>query len=395
MGDASERLDQERSEARPAIDPGRVTDVHCHVGLLGDTHPEWGQMSTWYRNQPVFKAMMLYGRMEADEASDATLRAATEEAICNSRLGHVVCLAIDPVYDVDGRRREDLSHFWVDNDYILDLQRTVGEKVLLGASVHPYDPAFQERVRHYVDRGAVLLKWLPSAQRFDLAHPKVRAALEFLATARRGRALPLLLHVGPEYAIPSSDPQAASYDYLSWDWRDALRNRLVTSGHRVYQPKTQAIHANLRAGLDAGAVIIFAHCGLPYYARTRLGRFIEHGELRTIRRYLQDYPADAPRQRGRCYTDVSALVTPFRRSYFDEIRQLPPGSLLFGSDFPTPVFELSAGLGEALSDLWAALRGELDRLLIPEDNLLDVNLRELEHYFPGHPMFTNFESVLR
>lgn len=383
---------QEESVARPAGDPARVTDVHCHVGLLGEARPEWGRMSGWYRRQPVFRAMMLYGRLDPAEVSDATLRACTEEAIRTTCLGHVVCLAIDPVYDLEGRRREDRSHFWVDNEYILDLRQTLGDKVLLGASVHPYDPAFGERVRHYVDEGAVLLKWLPSAQQFDLAHPKVGAALKFLATARHGRPLPLLLHVGPEYAIPSSDPRTASYDYLSWDWRDGLRNRL-SAGSRIHRPDTWSIHANLRAGLDAGAIVIFAHCGLPYYAQTRLGRLLEHGELRTIRRYLQEYPANAPEGRGRCYADLSAMVTPFRRSYFGAIRRLPPESLLFGSDFPTPVFELSAGPGEALSDLKAALRGELDRLLIPQDNLLDVNYRELQHYFPGHPMFTNFASL--
>jgi uncharacterized protein len=386
-GSASERTPQ------TAVDPGRITDVHCHVGLLGDSHPEWGGMSTWYRRQPVFRAMLLYGRLDAAQVSDAALRACTEEAIGSSRLGHVVCLAIDPVYGLDGRRREDLSHFWVDNDYILDLQRSLGEKVLLGASVHPYDPAFQQRVLHYVDKGAVLLKWLPSAQQFDLAHPKVGAALRFLATARHGKPLPLLLHVGPEYAIPSTDPRTASYDYLSWDWRDALRNRLQSSKLRVHKPDTRGIRANLSAALNAGAAIIFAHCGLPYYVRTRLGRIFEHGELRTIRRYLREYPAWAPGTRGRCYADLSAMVTPFRRSYFPALRRLPPESLLFGSDFPTPVFELSAGLGEALSDLKAALDGELDRLLVPQDNLLDVNHRELEHYFPGHPMFTNFESL--
>jgi uncharacterized protein len=386
-GSADERMPQ------APVDPARVTDVHCHVGLLGDAHPQWGRMSSWYRSQPVFKAMLLYARLDAGQVSDAALRAGTEDTIRTSRLGHVVCLAIDPVYDLDGRRREDLSHFWVDNDYILDLQRTLGEKVLLGASVHPYDPAFRERVLHYVDKGAVLLKWLPSAQQFDLAHPKIAAAMRFLATARHGRPLPLLLHVGPEYAIPSTDPRTASYDYLSWDWRDALRNRLQAPGRRVHKPDTRGIRANLRAGLDAGAVIVFAHCGLPYYARTRLGRFLEHGELRTIRRYLREYPTGTGVRRGRCYADLSAMVTPFRRSYYPALRRLPPESLLFGSDFPTPVFELSAGLGEALSDLQAALLGELDRLLVPQDNLLDVNHRELEHYFPGHPMFTNFESL--
>ena len=88
--------------------------------------------------------------------SDRTLRDATEKAIDGSKLDHVVCLALDPVYDPKGQRREDLSHMWVDNDYILDLQHSLGEKVLLGASAHPYDPNFKNRVKKYIDRGAVL-----------------------------------------------------------------------------------------------------------------------------------------------------------------------------------------------------------------------------------------------
>jgi hypothetical protein len=382
-------------QRQPAPDPQGVTDIHCHVGLLGDKHPEWGQMSPSYQEQPVFKAMLIYGRLDEDEVCDATLRTSTEEAIAGSHVGHVVCLALDPVYDLEGTQHKDLSHVWVANEYILELQKTLGGKVLLGASVHPFDPAFKERVVDYVNKGAVLLKWLPSAQQIDLAHSKVRDALEFLATARNGKPLPLLLHIGPEYAIPSMDPRTASYDYLTWTWMDELRNRWRSADDRLYPVKKDKIRANLQAGLDAGAVIIFAHCGLPYFAPRRLRRFLEHSELRTIRRYLKGYPAGRGDGKGRCYADVSALITPFRRSYFPAIRRLPPQSLLFGSDFPTPVFELSAGLGEVLQDLAAALEGELERVLVPEDNLIDVNYRELQHIFPGHPMFRNFEDLLR
>jgi hypothetical protein len=348
-----------------------------------------------YQQLPVFQGLLIYGGLDPDQVSDASLRASTEEAISSTHLGHVVCLALDHVYDAQGKPQPDRSNVWVDNEYILDLQRTLGDKVLLGASVHPYDPNFQERVLHYVDEGAVLLKWLPSAQQIDLADPRVRDALQFLATARHGQPLPLLLHVGPEYAIPSTDPRTTSYDYLTWTWRDALKDRFRAPGERLYPVRGKEIQANLEAGLDAGAVIIFAHCGLPYFTPRWLGRFFEHSELRTVRRYLEKYPADGPNGHGRCYADVSALVTPFRRSYFSAIRRLPPNSLLFGSDFPTPVFELSAGLGEARRDLEAALEGEPERALVPQDNLLDVNYRELQHYFPGHPMFSNFDDLLQ
>jgi hypothetical protein len=281
---------------------------------------------------------------------------------------------------------------WVDNDYVLDLRQSLGEKVLLGASVHPYDPAFQSRVSKYVDKGAVLLKWLPSAQQIDLADGRVRDALTFLATARDGAPLPLLLHNGPEYAIPSSDPRTSSYDCLSWTWWDEFTNSL-RGAQRWHRPDTRRVEENLKAGLAAGGVIIFAHCGLPYYAPNRFAQFLERSELKTISRYLYDFPADAPAG-GRCYADVSACVTPFRRTYFEIIKGLPPQSLLFGSDFPTPVFELSADLGEVMEDFKAVMGGQWDRVVVPEDNLIDVNYRELQHFFPNHPMFTNFDAFL-
>jgi hypothetical protein len=32
-------------------------------------------------------------------------------------------------------------------------------------------------------------------------------------------------------------------------------------------------------------------------------------------------------------------------------------------------------------------------VVVPQQNLLDVNLRELRRAFPGHPMFTNFGEL--
>jgi hypothetical protein len=119
---------------------------------------------------------------------------------------------------------------------------------------------------------------------------------------------------------------------------------------------------------------------------------MEHSDLDQVTRYLRDFPADGSAG-GRCYADVSACATPFRKSYFDTLKGLPERSLLFGSDYPTPVFELSADTGEMIEDLRAIMAGDLTRIVIPEDNLLDVNYRELQHYFPDHPMFTNFSAL--
>jgi hypothetical protein len=145
-------------------------------------------------------------------------------------------------------------------------------------------------------------------------------------------------------------------------------------------------------------VIILAHCGLPYFFPKPLGRYFDHSEFSAVRSYLERTARhefktardDGTEIEGKCYADVSSLVTPFRKSHFDDVRALPQQLLLYGSDFPTPVFELSADRREMMADLRAILKGELHRIIVPQDNLLDVNYREMQHAFRGSQLFSNF-----
>ncbi len=382
----------------PANTPVSVIDIHFHVGLLGDSQPCRGQFSAHMQQQLAFKIFLLYARMDPKRVNDRTLREATERCLGSFRLvNQVVCLALDPVYEAgSGQRREDLSHMWVDNQYVVDLCNTFSheKRVLFGASVHPYDPQFESRVKECVAQGAVLLKWLPSAQGIDLADARVGKALKILAKVRGGKPLPLLLHVGPEYAIPPMSRETATYDFLSWSRWDSLGNTLLFGGRR-HVPEVKAIARTLRTALDEGATLIFAHCGLPYFASGFLQELLEHSDLGVVREFLHRNPA-TPRDgyAGCCLVDVSACCTPFRQAYFPDIAALAGDYVLFGSDCPTPVFELSADRKEVLEDMKAVLAGECDRIVVPEDNLIDVNYREMYRSFPGHPMFTNFSKLL-
>lgn len=371
-------------------------DSHVHVGVLGDdpAFKGYGAISQWMRGNPVYQIMLLYARIERDKVTDTVLRDSLLKAVATSALDRVICLALDPVYDPGGHRREELSNMWVDNSFIVkELIPRSGGRILLGASVHPYDPAFQQRVRQCVQDGAVLLKWLPSAQQINLADPRVKDALVFLATAKGGKALPLLLHCGYEGAIITTDPRTFSYDYLSWGFLDKLRNALKSKKDRFATPDVAGALANLRAGVDAGATVILAHCGLPYFAPRFLG-FLEHSDFPVVKALLGESSA-AAEEKGKFCADVSACVTPFRKSYFGDIRKLPAELLLAASDFPVPVFELSADLKENLRDFEAMIaKGELDRVVVPQDNLLDVNWRELKIAFGEHPMFRNAVKLI-
>ncbi len=382
----------------PPSTPFSVIDIHFHVGLRGDSQPCRGQVSAYMQQQLAFKIFLLYARIDPKRVNDRTLREATERILGSFQLvKQVVCLALDPVYEAgSGKRREDLSHMWVDNQYVVELCNTFSHerRVLFGASVHPYDPEFESRVKDCVAQGAVLLKWLPSAQGIDLTDARVARALKVLATARGGKPLPLLLHVGPEYAIPPMSRHTVTYDFLSWSGWDRLGNALLFGGQR-HVPEVGAIRRTLRTALDDGAILILAHCGLPYFASGVLQKVLEHSDFGAVRELLRHNPA-TPKENyaGCCLVDVSACCTPFRQAYFPDIATLPGDYVLFGSDCPTPVFELSADRKEVLEDMKAVLAGECDRIIVPENNLIDVNYRELYRFFPGHPMFTNFSRLL-
>jgi hypothetical protein len=382
----------QQREGKMSLDISQAIDVHMHVGLLGDKWPQWGRFSPWYQEQIVYKTFLLYAKIKAEEVKDEKLLDETIKAVEDSGVGQVVCLALDHVYDLAGTPLPEKSNVWVSTDYIVEKLMPRSDKILLGASAHPYDPTFNVRVQDYIEKGAVLLKWLPSAQHIDLAEDMTRDAMIYLATAKPGsKPLPLLLHIGTELAIPSVDVTTNGYNCLKWDWKDKLAN-FFRGSKKWLEPKVEKIRDNLEAALDAGAVIIFAHCGLPYFEPGFLKGLLEHSELKTVQEYLAR--TDRQEFAGACYTDVSAVCTPFRKDYFDRIKDFPPSLVLFGSDFPTPTFELSANLAEVWDDFKAVLRGEFERVVIPQDNLLKVNYNELNHFFPGHPMFTNFSRLL-
>ena len=373
------------------VNNSHVIDVHMHVGLKGDTMGDLGHFSEEYQQNLVYKIFLLYARIKEEDVTDAHLKEKTIELIDHSGVDKVVCLALDHVYDTRGHPLPSKSHLWVSNRYIVDhLVQELPDRILYGASVHPYDPNFEARLAKCVDEGAVLMKWLPSAQQFDLAQDKVRDAMIAMAAAKPGgNPLPLLLHVGPEYAIHSTDERTRSYDFLSWTFMDEMAN-FFRFKNKWHKPDEKKIHENLRAAVEAGAVIVFAHCGLPYYFAGILAKIMEHSDFKTVKKYLL-HTKNATNT-GKCYADISAICTPFRKAYFKKIKKLPPGSLIYGSDIPTPIFELSAGLDENWRDFKAILKGDFSRIAVPQDNLLDVNLSEMKNLFPGHEMFSNFNQ---
>jgi predicted TIM-barrel fold metal-dependent hydrolase len=365
-------------------------DMHFHVGLRGDQYPHWGHISSRMRRMwPKYDVFLLYAGVKKGMDVDQVFMQRTLDVIDQATsVDRVVCLALDYVWDKAGNPLQDeqFTDFWVSNEYVLHLQQQRKDRILFGASVHPYRKDFRDKVREYVDKGAVFLKWLPSAQQFTLADPQVRDALKFLATVKDGGALPLLLHVGVEYAVPTTDERTRPYDYLSWGFWDKFWN--FWRRDKWHVPNIPEVLKTLDEALAEGAVIIIAHCGLPYFVAH--AKLFEHDDFPMVKRYLKR-SVRAQGVKGKVYADLSACATPFRQGYFKKIAKLPADHLLFGSDFPTPVFELSADWKEVKKDFKAMLAGHIWRIAVPQDNPINVNYRELSHAFPGHAMFGNFD----
>ncbi len=134
------------------------------------------------------------------------------------------------------------------------------------------------------------------------------------------------MHAGPEYAIPTSNS--------------------------AYNEKNNPKY--FRKALEAGVTVIIAHCSLPYF-----------GKLDTAYQDdLEEYYKliiDAQNNNWKLYSDLSALTTPLRNAYIEDIRRkVPAENLLFGSDYPVPASELSYKKDKDpikwLKLAWAALR---------------------------------------
>lgn len=209
-----------------------------------------------------------------------------------SEVDRFVLLALDGVHTLDGRRDLAQTRVMVSNDYVANLAGR-HERILFGASVHPYRRDALDELRRCFDRGACLVKWIPSAQHFEPDH---RACLPFYKRMAE-LGLPLLSHMGPEHTLPGT---AAS----------------VNDPHR------------LRPALDLGVKVIGAHCGARLYLHER-DRFPDWVKLTRL------YP--------NLYGDTSAFCVPTRAGKLRRLIRDPAlrSRLVYGSDFPAIPFPLS------------------------------------------------------
>ncbi|MCP5104137.1 MAG: amidohydrolase family protein, partial [bacterium] len=276
-----------------------IIDVHLHFGAPGGE----GSPCYWskeFTESATYFAMLLVTGLLFRKVDIHRITKHMLEVINKSKsVDKSVLLAMDWVYDEAGTPRKDLTNLYTPNTYIAQLAKE-NERVLLGASVHPYRNDWEKELDFCLENGAVLCKWIPSSMMINPEHDKCKPFYKKLAENN----LPLLCHEGPEVAIPTSDPAYDEYN----------------------KPRY------LKTALDMGVTVIVPHCAMPVWGTEGDEEFEE------LRQMFEE--ADA--KNWNLYADISAICIPTRATFAKRVReQFPLDRLLFGSDYPIPVSEFS------------------------------------------------------
>jgi predicted TIM-barrel fold metal-dependent hydrolase len=333
----------------------RVIDIHVHMLGTGDT-VKGCIVSKEFLCSPTFSSMLMSLKTPPFALTDDKLREIVLESVCNAEsVDCSVLLALDGVYK-NGRLAASETLLSVPNDYIISISRT-NQKVLFGASVHPYREATDvlKETRRCIDEGAALFTLAPSGQQID---PEDERCVPFyVCLAKEG--IPLLCHTGAEFTMSAADSKTIRYN----------------------DPK------RLKMALDIGVKVIVAHYAAP--SRGNIMPF-ERGFFDELMGMLRT----AEEKNWALYADISACCLPskswFLEKIIDEIEEgrISPARFLYGSDFPMPAIDINI-IKRPLNVM------ELVDHMGVRGNLLDNHHRILKVFGMHESVFTNACDVLR
>ena len=262
-------------------------DVHVHVAQLG-SHEATDRFVMHRPNLYVrmfLRRLGLSAAVLANPEINALIRRQLVARVSQCSIDRFVLLAMDGAFDLQGQGVPDQTRWVVDNEFVADLARA-HPSLLFGASIHPYRKNALDALRRVADRGACLVKWIPSAQRIRLDDARCTSFYELLAHL----GVPLLVHTGNEHASWSGPNR----------WNDP---------------------ALLRYPLNRGVKVIAAHCGARMYLHERC--------------YFKSFCRMAL-EHEHLYGDLAAFGIPTRIAAIRTLQRNPDltAKVVYGSDFP-------------------------------------------------------------
>ena len=178
----------------------KIIDNHVHIAGKGDVHKNDLYWSEKFERGIGFMALAIlkgwiFKRVGDEIMIDTVLKQINQA----KRINHVVLLAFDNVYDIDGtylgpkqtNPKKVMSTIYVSNEFVQGLSKA-NSRILLGISVHPFRNDAVEELDKYKN-DAALCKWMPSAHLIDFTDPKAQGKLEKFYAKLAEISLPLLL----------------------------------------------------------------------------------------------------------------------------------------------------------------------------------------------------------
>ncbi|NGZ11546.1 MAG: metal-dependent hydrolase [Nitrospira sp. LK70] len=287
-----------------------LIDCHVHLAALPDGDNGCFISSKLLRS-PLFRFLLWKHDLSPThprETNRKYLEHLLTELRASRHVSKAVLLGMDGCYDQNGLLNQQHTDFLVSNDYVFQTVRAYPDVFLAGPSINPQREDALDEVRRCADAGAVLIKALPNAQHFNPADRRYKPFYRALAQ----RKLPFLSHVGYEFSLIGKDQSLGDPD-------------------------------RLRLALEEGVTVIAAHAcsyGLMFYERF----------LPTLREFSQQYP--------NFYADISALTQPHRLKMLLHLRRHPEihSRLIFGTDYPLPVFHMAVWGRVGFGRLWNMIR---------------------------------------
>ena len=216
------------------IDTHQLWDCHCHLIGVGDSDAGiWVNPDMRSLRHPIqlTQFRFYFNASCAQVSSGKTIDEGVVQRLLDLHADlpggfRYMLLAFDYYHDHDGNIHREYSPFHTPNDYALKMAKSHPGQFEWIASIHPYRQDALSALQAAVDNQARAIKWLPSVMGIDANSPKCDTFYAALAKHK----LPLLTHVGAEYALHTPDGQAYNNPLL------------------------------FRRALDHGVRVIFAHC---------------------------------------------------------------------------------------------------------------------------------------
>ncbi len=270
-----------------------IVDCHTHIFCWGE-NPLEGYFSENTRRRWLTRLIVRLTGVHREPGATLTekIRNRYLRDVEASNLDFAVCLAQDAVYRPDGSRDDDHTHFYVANDYVLELAKR-SAKIIPGCSINPIRGDALAELERCRTAGCRLIKIHTAIQGVDPA----RAEFEPFYRLARELGVVLMFHTGYEH----------SCKVVSQKFTDPAR---------------------LGRALDQGGPVIAAHCGTcgffdpeNYYPNF----------IRMLRRYDNLYGDTAV---------MASLIRWFALRRLSREEEPLRARILHGSDYPLPPAKL-------------------------------------------------------